>query len=66
MKKLLVLSSELLSLIVLGFLLGRFLDNKFLLNGWATIVCLVLAYVLWFFNFYKSFQKRKNANERHS
>ena len=58
MKKIFLLSSELLSFTAVGFFLGHFLDNKFLLEGWATICCLVLAYILWFFNFYKKIHRK--------
>ena len=53
MKKLFILSTELLSFIAIGFLIGRFLDKKFLLEGWATIACLFVVYILWFLNFYR-------------
>ena len=56
MKKLFALSTELLSFIVIGFLVGRFLDKRFLLEGWATIACLILVYSLWFLNFYKNYR----------
>ena len=56
MKKLFVLSAELFSFVALGFLIGGFLDKKFLLEGWATIFCLAAAYVLWFLNFYRHFR----------
>ena len=56
MKKLFVLSSELFAFIILGFLIGRFLDRSFLLEGWATLACLFLAYILWFLSFYKTFR----------
>ena len=56
MKKLFVLSTELLSFIAIGLLVGRLLDKRFLLEGWATIFCLVLVYILWFLNFYRKFR----------
>lgn len=56
MKKLLFLSAELLSFIAIGLLLGLFLDRVFLWEGWATLTCVLLVYVLWFLKFLKKFQ----------
>ena len=53
MKKLFVLSAELLSFVAIGLWIGWFLDKKFFLEGWATLFCLLLAYLLWFLNFYR-------------
>ena len=53
MKKLLILSTELLSFIAVGLLIGLFLDKVFYWEGWATLICLFLVYVLWFFKFFK-------------
>lgn len=59
MKGFFILSTELLSFIAVGFLVGWFLDDKFLLGGWASILCLFVAYILWFVKFYKKLHKRK-------
>ena len=56
MKKLLVLSAELLSFIAVGLLLGLFLDKIFLLEGWATLFCVALVYILWFLKFFRKFR----------
>ena len=53
MKKLLFLSAELLSFIIVGLAFGWFLDKVFLLEGWATLVCVILVYLLWFLKFFK-------------
>jgi len=58
-KQILILSSELLSLIVIGFLIGRFLDSWLEWKGWGTLACLVLVYFLWFLKFYKSLLKER-------
>ena len=54
MKKLIRLSTELLSFVLVGFLVGRFLDKTFFLEGWATLFCLIVVYILWFLKFYKA------------
>ena len=56
MKKLLALSAELLSFIAVGLLLGLFLDKIFLWEGWATLACVFLVYILWLLKFLKKFQ----------
>ncbi|MCZ0932227.1 MAG: AtpZ/AtpI family protein [Oligoflexia bacterium] len=53
MKKFLVLSAELLSFIAVGLCLGLFLDKVFSWEGWATLVCLILVYALWFLKLFK-------------
>ena len=53
MKKLLATSAELLSFSGLALLIGFFLEKKFSLNGLGVISCLLLAYFLWFLNFYR-------------
>ena len=56
MKRLLILSTELLSLIIIAFLLGRYIDKKLFLEGWATVACLFVGYGLWFLSFYRRFR----------
>jgi len=60
-KKLMLFSTELLSFVALGFLLGHFLDKQFFLEGWGVLGGLFLAYSLWIFNFYKSSRKKNKS-----
>ena len=56
MKKLLIFSAELLSFIAVGLLLGFFLDKIFSLEGWGTLACVILVYILWFLKFFRKFR----------
>ncbi|MCY4322000.1 MAG: hypothetical protein OXC37_06345 [Bdellovibrionaceae bacterium] len=56
MKKILILSAELFSFVVVGLLLGWFLDKVFSLEGWGSVFCVILVYTLWFIKFLKRFR----------
>lgn len=60
MKKMLIFSTQLLSFIGSGLFIGWLLDQKFSLEGWGMIGGVILAYILWFVNFYKKTQPQKN------
>lgn len=63
MKKLIIYSSELLSLVAIAFVIGNFLDKKFSSGGWLIIVCLFFAYAFWFLSFYKrQLVKKRNKS----
>ena len=52
-KQFLILSSELLAYILLGFFIGYFLDQSLDLKGWGVLSCVFLVYLLWFLKVYK-------------
>ena len=54
MKKLLFLASELLGLLFVALVFGKFVDEFFSLKGWGLLFSVLGAYVLWFFLLYKA------------
>ena len=52
-KHLFILSTELIAYILVAILVGQFLDHKWEGKGFATLTCVILAYLLWFFKLYK-------------
>ena len=57
-KQLLILSTELIAYILIGLLIGRFLDYSLDLKGWGTLGCVTLVYLLWFIKFYKRLRQK--------
>ena len=52
-KHLFILSTELIAYLLVAIFVGQFLDRQWEWKGFATLTCVILVYLLWFFKLYK-------------